>query len=560
VLPPIALFALLCQEPVEYELALRTAPALAVELRTVVPGAPSGETVFAVADEWGGVRAGGEDLVPVGAFGPDGRALALERLAPHTWAVRHEPGERVELRYRIDANEHQAAPDVGTNRRPIVNRGLFHTVGHLALFVPEHLEGGAERDVRLRWRGFEEAGWKVACSFGLPRDGRVEARSSLWSLQSALYMAGDLRLHELRPLGRPAVIALTGDRWRFREDDLVILTGVILETERRFFDDPGSDFYLVGLIPAGPELGPDSSSLGGTGLTQSFSMIMNPNAGLDDGGLSVAGLVTHEYFHEWNGQVIRRVDPEQLVYWFSEGFTNFYTRRLMLRAGLSEPEDYVASLNRALDTYFTSPVRNAPNARILADFWEDRHVKDLPYQRGDVAAMLVDHAIRAKSGGERSLDDLMRELVREARVDDQRVDTELLLAKFASHGGDELAATLRGVLVDGETAAIPPDLFAPCLTMETVTVRPFELGFDFDRSSAGGRVVGVVEGSAAHAAGLRDGQPLHHWSIHWDDGGQPVELVVEIDGEQGPVSYLPQGAALTVPRFTLVEGADCGAL
>jgi len=545
---------------IAFEFTLRTEPAPEVEIRTEVSGAASGETVFVVADEWGGVREGGEDLVPVRAAAAGGRELELERVEPHTWIVRHEPGERISLRYRIEANEHQTAEDIDTNRRPIVNRGLFHAYGHLALFVPEHLEGDEVRAVRFVWRGFEQAGWKVVCSFGVPRDGLVETRTSLSKLQSALYMAGNLRLHELRPLGSPLVVALAGDRWGFRDEDFVILTGAIVETERAFFDDAGPDFYLVGLIPVGPELDGRSSSLGGTGLTQSFSLTMNPTAGLEGGGMSVAALVAHELFHEWNGQVILREDPEELVYWFSEGFTNFYTRRLLLRAGLTEPADYVRSLNAALSAYLTSPVRNEPNERILKDFWNERHVKDLPYQRGDVVAMLIDHEIRAVSRGARSLDDLMRELVREARESGQRVDTELLLAKFATHAWEGAADVLRRVIVDGDTATIPSDLFAGCLERDDVVEHPFEIGFDFERSSAEHVVRGVRAGSRAHAAGLRDEQPLRSWSVHWNDRERPVELVIESGGAERTISYLPHGAPLTLPRFSVLEEADCGEL
>ncbi|MCJ7617326.1 MAG: hypothetical protein MUO43_12405 [Desulfobacterales bacterium] len=64
-------------------------------------------------------------------------------------------------------------------------------------------------------------------------------------------------------------------------------------------------------------------------------------------------LFAHELFHTWNtGKLGVRQNPEQLIYWFSEGFTGYYARLLLLRAGLITIEEYVSDYNDKLIRYY----------------------------------------------------------------------------------------------------------------------------------------------------------------------------------------------------------------
>jgi predicted metalloprotease with PDZ domain len=114
-----------------------------------------------------------------------------------------------------------------------------------------------------------------------------------------------------------------------------------------------------------------SGNYGGTGLTTSFSLAMGEGTPLDG---SIDTLLAHEHFHSWCGQTIEPDPPEQDAYWFTEGFTTFYTSRLLYRAGMLNLADYAASLDRDLVAYTASSARELPNANIGAGFWTLRGV------------------------------------------------------------------------------------------------------------------------------------------------------------------------------------------
>lgn len=92
-------------------------------------------------------------------------------------------------------------------------------------------------------------------------------------------------------------------------------------------------------------------------------------------------------------------EPEQSLYWFSEGFTEFYTYQLLYRGGLITQEEFVGRYNELIREYYMLPVRNEPNDRIIKDFWNDRGVGRLPYLRGLMFATNLNAAIKQRPPG-----------------------------------------------------------------------------------------------------------------------------------------------------------------
>ncbi len=507
---------------------------------------------------WAGTEDSSGDLKDVRAQGADGRELVLEAAGRGRWDVQANPRETICVRWSVPKNGFLQSQVHQDHYRAALTDELFHAIGFHLWIAPAAL--ATERPVRiaLDWQGFDELGWTCVSSFGTAAHLSIER--PLDEFRGAVFLAGRYALHERSIRGRRLVVALPEHGLLGADDGFADLCTRVVATQRAFFDDWTYPFYLISAVPTLPA-DPHSHSMGGTGLVDSFALFLQQGTDLGPQASirpQILHVLAHEMFHNWCGHGTPVRGPEELCYWFSEGFTDFFTRRLLLRAGLSTREEYAASLEQSLREYLHNPRRNCTNAEIRAGFWKERDTGEMPYRRGDLVAARLDFAIRRRSAGRQSLDDFLRESVELGRRR-QEADVASLLERIERWTDARLAAELRTVIVRGATLELPADTFAPCLSIEPESVPTYQLGFDFEATRKSNVITGLVPGSAAARAGLAEGQKL----VGFADlrrADQPVHVSVLVDGTRKDISYLPQGPVETLPRVRVVSEADCGVL
>ncbi len=507
---------------------------------------------------WAGTEDSSGDLKEVRAQGEDGRELVLEAAGHGRWTVAAHPRETIRVSWSIPKNGVLQSTVHQDHYRAALTDELFHAIGFHLWIAPVALASDKPVRIALDWRGFDEIGWTCVSSFGTAAHLLLER--PLDEFRGAVFLAGRYALHERSIRGRRLVVALPEQGLVAADGAFADLCARVVETQRAFFEDWNYPFYLISAVPTLPA-DPRSHSMGGTGLVDSFALFLQQ--GTDLGSRApirpqILHVLAHEMFHNWCGHGTPVREPEELCYWFSEGFTDFFTRRLLLRAGLTTPAEYAASLQQSLREYAQNPQRNCSNEQIRAGFWKERETGEMPYRRGDLVAARLDFGIRTKTAGRQSLDDFLREAVELGRRREQ-LDVETLLARIERWTNAGLAAELRAVIVDGATLELPADSFAPCLSIEPESVPSYALGFDFEATRKSNLITGVVPGSTAEKAGLADGQQL---AAFMDEkrADRPVHVLVLVDGSQKDISYLPQGPAETLPRVRLVSEAGCGVL
>lgn len=137
-------------------------------------------------------------------------------------------------------------------------------------------------------------------------------------------------------------------------------------------------------------------------------------------------LASHEFFHTWN---IRRLRPRPLInydyenevyvrtLWVGEGVTSYYENLAMVRAGLISERDFLSRLSRDIQSVQNTPGRKRQSLRESSyDSWIKFYRPDdnasntriSYYSKGAVVAFLLDAEIRSATGGEKSLDDVLR--------------------------------------------------------------------------------------------------------------------------------------------------------
>jgi predicted metalloprotease with PDZ domain len=262
-------------------------------------------------------------------------------------------------------------------------------------------------------------------------------------------------------------------------------------------------------------------------------------------------------------------ETEASAYWLSEGFTDFLTNRVLVRSGLIPAKEVAERLDGTVSEYEASPVRTAPVARIVADFWKDENVRKLPYQRGQLLALKWDEDIRRKSAGKFDLDDVLLRMrdhyQRFAPGQGPDIVTGLVSAAWVVAGLD-LRPDIERYAVRGELVVLPETLFDGCLYTRTNRRPTFDAGFDTAGSFAAKELRGVRTRGPAWTSGLRNGQRLDAWTLKAGDTSREVELSVrDARGRVRQVRYWPYGDdviedhdLLLKPGMTEAETIACG--
>ncbi|MDI1240443.1 MAG: hypothetical protein PSX80_00815 [bacterium] len=501
-------------------------------------GDSDGTTNILLPNEWGGQQELFKAIRNVSVS--DGATLS-DTDKPYIKILTHQPGQKISLIYEI-VQGFQGPLTNAVRYRPVTDTNYIHWIGNTVWVVPEWDEQ-AKNDVSIEWNGFPKT-WTVANSFATGKR-KQNFRAKLPELRSAIFVAGDFRLTSTKTKGNDVNVAIRG-KWEFKDTELAEMIQRVIETERDFFADHSQRYYLVTLVQT--DEGPNAYSFGGTGLTDSFALFATPNATVD----RIRGLLAHEYAHNWiPGRLGRMPEPEQQLYWFSEGFTEFYNYKLLFKGGLITPAEFASAYNELIREYYTLPVREASNDRIVKDFWTDRNVQRLPYLRGFLFATNLDVEIKSNSGGKASLDDAIRELFAVSKAAPQPFSFESLGSLFSKHLGRDASVDIERHLKQGQMIVPREDLLGEGFEQETVQMPLFELGFDFDKFAKERLVADVSPNSSAYAAGLRNGQRRNGGvSIAFGDTTKEVELKVKGGDGEKTIKYLPVARQrLTIPQY-----------
>ena len=276
------------------------------------------------------------------------------------------------------------------------------------------------------------------------------------------------------------------------------------------------------------------------------------------------GRLGHEYFHHWNPARLGALPEkdEAADYWLSEGFTDYYARALLLRAGIVTPAQFAGQWNQMLDRYARASDRGLTNVDMTARYYDNSALHDLPYQRGAMLAALWNRRLREASTGRYGLDDVMRSMERPEKAAADR-DVVVAFVAAARAFGLDVTDDIRRYVTEGQPIALPADTFGRCATVEDVAVPDFDLGFDYAATQqAQNRITGVRPGSRAYAAGVRDGMTLLAL-LSGDSNDSSVPVVLRVaDGESTRiVRFQPIGTTVTAMQHVRVasESAACAA-
>jgi predicted metalloprotease with PDZ domain len=321
--------------------------------------------------------------------------------------------KRISVKYTVEDRQKEQPFLEYCCYKPIINSTYFHVQSCHLLAVPDayFVDNLEKKNIQIRWENFPE-NWTIHNSFGPDRFQNVLLNAT--NLSQAIFIGGDFRRYSYDIHGKTAYFLTRGTWQKFSDDDLKNMLGKIFEGHRTFWNDFSDTLYSVTFLPIdsvkwGEKGG--SLSYGGSGLTNSFLSFATNHAGLELDAMRY--IFMHELMHHWIGGAIENKEEEK-QYWFSEGFTEYFTLKNSLCYDFIGVDRFLEQFNDDfVFPHYSSKMNLMPNDSMnYRNFWSGNKLwEKLPYQRGCLYAFFLDNQIRKRSNETQNLDILMREIL-----------------------------------------------------------------------------------------------------------------------------------------------------
>ena len=399
-------------EPIRYTLSFPAPQTHYVEVTATVPTGrrPDVELMMAVWTPGSYlVREYARNVEAVTAIGADGRVLEVDKSKKNHWRVTTGGAPFITLKYRVYCREMSVRTNWVERDFALLNGApTFITLADRTPRPHEVIINPAD-------------GWKRSIT-PLPAlnggDHRYRAPDYDTLVDSPIVIGNpavydfevDGKRHSLVDVGEGGVF----DGARAARD----LEAVVREDRRLWGSLPYDRYIFFNMITES-----------GGGLEHKNSTVLMTNrwsTRTRRAYLAWLQLASHEYFHAWN---VKRLRPAELgpfdyenenitrSLWIAEGFTDYSADLQVARAGLQSRDEYLEDLSNTIELLQSTPGRLVQSAEMSSfDAWIKYYRPDENsnnatvsyYTKGTVIAFLLDAKIRKATGGEKSLDDLMR--------------------------------------------------------------------------------------------------------------------------------------------------------
>ncbi len=367
----------------------------------------------------------------------------LRKIDKQTWRFETAGARALEVSYQVYANE------LTVRTAHLDERHAYWNGANLCLYVA----GEKDRPARLTV-GELPAGWRIVTGLD-PAGSQNEFSSPSYDrFIDQPVDCGAFALEEFEVEGVKHRIAIDGEGnhepARMRED-----VEKIVRAELAMWGGTPPYPHYTFIVHCVPE----SVAGGGLEHERSTTLMWNrfkfrPRDKYDD----FLALVSHEFFHLWN---IKRLRPRELgpfeyggetytrALWIVEGVTSYYDELFLRRAGIWDADAYLKKTADHLQNVEETPGRRHQSLEDASfDAWIKYYQKNEHsvnatisyYEKGQLVAWLLDLEVRARSGGERSLDDVMRRAYAEFPETGPGYTTERFEAIASEAAGADLGA------------------------------------------------------------------------------------------------------------------------
>ncbi len=460
-----------------------------------------------------------------------GQTLAWSQPDLYCWRVdTRNAGGAVRVRYKVYANDLNGSFSQFDATHANLNGAsiYMYLVGHKS--DPIHLAVDAP------------AGWKVVSGFSLSTDQHEFTASNYDILvDTPIEISPGVVIRSFTDHGRTFRLAVhtfssesaTGTALTESNADPTLLNNLveasrsIVHEEMSLMPEPDLAHYTF-LLHFAPDL-----TDGGDGMEHLNSTQIIVRNDLAGGFDEAREDVAHEFFHVWN---VKRLRPAALgpfeyerhtptrSLWFAEGVTQYYCYLNLLRSGIWNRTQFLSRLALEIRTLERDPgheLMSAESSSFHAWFFDRSpqmqetnfaNTTISYYNKGAVLGMLLDLEIRERTGGAKSLDDLVRTMYQKFYqgppssyyLPGRGYEEDDILAGLNALTGTDFTGFFEHYIRG--TAHLPyKDVLAHAGLQFTESVEPGSaptIGVLTQQADNGVKIAAVIPGGAAERAGL----------------------------------------------------------
>jgi len=340
------------------------------------------------------------------ALGED-LGLAVARPLLNRWRIQVHGAAKVEVTYRLLCE----GRSVTTNT---VNETLL-VLNPAAALITVASDLNRPHEVRLEL----PASWKPAMSGLAPaKAGAINhfVAPDYDTLVDRPIVAGDLSVSEFTVNGVKHRLVDAGNHAQWDEEQGAHdLEKVVRGTRQYWGTFPFARYVFLNVFRQG-----------GGGLEHGNSTLLTSSPEMKTPTLRWLSFVGHEYFHAYNVKRLRPVElgpfdyekpPSTTSLWISEGLTTYGADLVIASTGLATTDEFLTLLSSNIATLQTSPGRLKQTLEQASlDVWNsgtsgvgrDPQTLVSYYVKGPVVGFVLDAKIQRATGGEKSLQDVMR--------------------------------------------------------------------------------------------------------------------------------------------------------
>ena len=351
---------LFAQDPIHYQVNLDNVQHHELDITIDFPSLPQKALVVHMPTASPGryaIHNFAKNVYDVKATDSKGKFLKVYKRLADEWEIVGHDGH-VRLQYTLFANRADGTYAGVDNRKAHMNMPATYAYG----------KEMHKRPIEITFDLKKRPSWKVATQLKKLADNKFYAPNYYYFFDSPTIIGDiDFRSFKVASKGKEYTIEVAMDHEGTEEelDKYTDWVQKVVEEQKAIYGglpdyDYGKYTFLCMYNPW----------VNGDGMEHRNSTVCTSKGNLAQNAKGVIGTVSHEFFHCWNVERIRPQSLEPFDFdkanmsgelWFAEGFTSYYTRLTLVRAGIITPEEYIGGLAGTINYVTNSPGRKYRN-------------------------------------------------------------------------------------------------------------------------------------------------------------------------------------------------------